>query len=584
MATPARDLSVRRLGRRHLLRLFGLSAAMIGVGAACAQQPAPAPAKPAEAKPTEAPKPAAPAAPAAPAKPAEAPKPAEAAKPTQAAPAQPGPAAPAGAAFRIAIGVDPDTLEPAGQTTTTVQNIVDYMVEPLVALQPDGKVAPALAEKWETSPDGKTYTFTLRKGVKFHDGTDLDAEAVKLSYERILNPEMKVAVRDPFTRERVESVTAVDPGTVRVQLKDPVGPMLAKLAGTEMAILSKAHAQKFPTSYNEEPIGTGPYKFKERRKGESVTIEQNPAYWGKKPHYGSVTFRVVPEAATRESLLLANQVEMIILPPISDIPALQRNNNVKVLLAESNRTIFIAMDQTLPGGTPLKDKKVRQALNHAVDKEGIIKSVLFGAATPMDAPMSTALFGYAKQTPYAYDPNKAKQLLQEAGWNAGTTLKFLHPTGRYVQDAQAAQAVAGNLRDVGVNTELATSDWPTYIAQINVPEDKGTAHMHLLGWAPGILDAFQQMVQFTSTSWPPKGLSTSHFTHPRVEELLEQAIKDPSQDKRKELYTEAQKIVWDEAPWIFLWVQNFPIVHSAKVKNVTSLPTEKFYALYAEPA
>jgi peptide/nickel transport system substrate-binding protein len=290
---------------------------------------------------------------------------------------------------------------------------------------------------------------------------------------------------------------------------------------------------------------------------------------------------VAPEAATRESLLLANQVEMMILPPVADIPKLEANNQVKVLLAPSNRTIFIAIDVARSG--PMQNQKIRQAMNYAVDKDGIIKAVLFGAAEKMDAPMARVLFGYSQAGDYAYDVNKAKQLIQEAGVGS-VSLKLIHPTGRYVQDAQAAQAIAGNLRDVGVNTELATSDWPTYLATINVPEDKGTAHMHLLGWAPGILDAFQQMVQFTSTSWPPKGLATSHFTHPRVEELLEQAIKDPSQDKRKELYAEAQKIVWDEAPWIFLWVQNFPIIHSAKVKNVTSLPTEKFYALYAEPA
>ena len=579
MTDRGRELTSYGASRRQLLRLLGLGAAALGVGAACQQQsPAAAPTAAPAAKATDASKPAQPAATAAPAAPA-----APASQPTQAAPAQQAGAAPSTATFRAAIGVDPDTLEPAGQTTTTVQNIVDYVVEPLAVLQPDGKVAPGLAEKWEQSPDGKTYTFTLRKGVKFHDGSDLDAETVKLSLERILNPQMKVAVRDPFTRERVEAVTVVDPGTVRIQLKDAFGPFISKMAGTEMAIVSKAHAQQFPDSYNEEPIGTGPYKLKERRKGESVTLERNEAYWGRQPYYGTVQFRIVPEAATRESLLLANQVEMIILPPISDIPALQRNNNVKVLLAESNRTIFVAMDLTLPGGTPLADKRVRQALNYAVDKEGIIKSVLFGAATAMDAPMSPSLFGYTKVGTYAYDPNKARQLLAEAG-QPSLSLKFIHPTGRYVQDAQAAQAIAGNLRDVGVTAELATSDWPTYLASVNVPEDKGTAHMHLLGWAPGFLDAFQQMVVFTKTSWPPKGLATAHFTHPRVEELLEQAARDPSQEKRQELYAEAQKIVWDEAPWIFLWVQNFPIVHSAKVKNISSLPVEKFYALYAEPA
>jgi peptide/nickel transport system substrate-binding protein len=554
MADRVRDRPSYRLSRRQVLRLLSLGAAVVGVGAACQQtgQPAIPPSAP-EATPTQ-------------------------------APAQQPTGAPVGAAFRIAIGVDPDTLEPASQTTTTVANIVDYMVEGVAALQPDGTIAPALAERWEQSPDGKTYTFTLRKGVKFHDGSELDAEAVKLSWERILNPKMKVPTRAPFDTSVVEAVSAVDPGTVQLTLKNPFGPMLAKLASTEMGIVSKEHARKFAEAQNEEPVGTGPYKFRERRSGESVLLERFDGYWGTKPHYPAVQFRIVPEHATRESLLLANQVEMIILPPTSDIPALQRNSNVKVLLAESNRTIFVSMDLTLPGGTPLADKRVRQALNYAVDKEGIIKSILFGAAEPMDAPMAKSLFGYSQIGRYEYNSGKARQLLQEAGWKPETSLKFLHPTGRYVQDLQAAQAVAGNLRDVGVSTELQTFDWPSYLATINVAPDRGSAHMHLLGWAPGILDAFQQMVQFSKNQWPPSGLATSHYTNPQVEDLLDRATKSASPDERKEMYAEASRIIWDDAPWIFLWVQNFPIVHSAKVKNIGSLPIEKFSAVYAEPA
>lgn len=578
-----------RTSRRQVLRLLGLGVAALGVSAACQQAapaaaPTAAPAKPAAAPTTAPAKPAAAAttAPAAAAKPTTAP--AAAAKPTQAAPAQAASKVADAGTFRIALGVDPDTLEPAGQTTTTVQNMVDYMVESLVKLEPDGKISPSLAERWEVSQDGKTYTFTLRKGVKFHDGSDLDAEAVKLSWDRILNPNMKVGTRAPFDQTVVEGVSVVDAGTVRLQLKNPFGPMVSKLAGTEMGIVAKEHARKFPESYNEEPIGTGPYRFKERRKGESLTVDRFDGYWGQKPAYTSVQFRVVPEAATRQSLLLANQVEMMILPSVSEVPALQRNNNVKVLLAESNRTIFIAFDQTLPGGTPLTDKRVRQAINYAVDKQTMIKNVMFGAATEMDSIMAPSLFGYSKVGTYAYDPNKAKQLLQEAGWKADTRLKFIHPTGRYVQDKQAAEAIAGFLREVGIQADLETSDWPTYLGRINVAEDKGTSNMHLLGWAPGFLDAAGQVVQFTKNAWPPKGLNTSHYTNPRVEELIAQGTSEPSPEKRQAIYAEMSKIVWDDAPWLFLWVQRFPIVYSAKVKNITSLPTEKFYAVYAEPA
>src|SRR5205085_433028 len=138
-------------------------------------------------------------------------------------------------------------------------------------------------------------------------------------------------------------------------------------------------------------------------------------YWGKRTFYPQVQFRIVPEVATRESLLLANQVELILQPPLSDLPALQKNPNLKVLLTPTARTTFVAMDLTLPGGTPLAIKKVRQALNYAIDRDGIIRNVLFGAATPLEAPMASSLVGYSRIGGYSYHPNRARQLLA-AGW------------------------------------------------------------------------------------------------------------------------------------------------------------------------
>jgi peptide/nickel transport system substrate-binding protein len=487
--------------------------------------------------------------------------------------------------MRIAIDVDPDTLDPAGQTNATVQSVVDYLVEPLVRLQPDGSLAPGLAEKWERSPDGRAYTFSLRQGVRFHDRAILDADAVKLSLDRFLNPQLKVPLRAPFDANLVEAVVVVDPSTVRVQLKDAFRLFLQKLAGTEMGIVSPAHAHAYPDSYNEEPAGTGPYRFKERRRGESVVLERFENYWGRKPYYPQVQFRIVPEVATRESLLLANQVDMIIQPPLSDIPALQRSGNLRVLLGPTSRTTFVAMDLTLPGGTPLGIKKVRQALNYAIDRDGLIRTLLFGAAVPMDAPMAPSLAGYTRVGPYPYDPGRAKQLLMEGG-TPQLLLKFIHPTGRSTQDAlaaQVAQGVASNLHEVGVTCELTGYDWPSYLAAINVPEDRGIAHMHLFGWAPAFLDASQQLTQFTRTQWPPQGLATSHYTNPRVETLLDQSNTEADAQKRQELYAEAQRLIWDDAPWIFLWVPSFPLAHTSRLAGITTSASEKFSAVYAEP-
>jgi peptide/nickel transport system substrate-binding protein len=484
------------------------------------------------------------------------------------------------ATFRIAVGVDPDTLDPVQMTTTTVANMVDYVVETLTFIDPQGKIQPGLAESWTASPDGVTYTLRLRKNVTFHDGTPFTAQAVKWNLDRLKDPNVKVPIRAPYPIDKVE---AVDAATVRITLKQPSAPFGSALSWTTAGIVSPASADKHGNEYKNivHPVGTGPYVFKERKKGESMTVSLYDRYWGKKPHYDTVLFRIIPEAATRESLILAGQVDLIILPPVADLPALGRNPAVKLLLAPSDRTIFIAINTTKP---PLNDTRVRQALNHAVDKNAIIQSVLFGAADPMDAPMAPSLFGYCKVGAYEFNPAKAKQLLAEAGVKAGTKISLIHPTGRYVQDKEATQAIAGYLREVGLEPELQTMDWPSYVRTILAPADKSTTQLHFLGWAPAFLDAAQQMLQFLSTYAPPAGLETTFYKDPQVDEWIQAADRESNPDKRKELYCQTSKKVWADAPWIFMWVQRFPIVYSAKVTDISSIPNEKFYAVYARPA
>jgi ABC-type transport system substrate-binding protein len=486
---------------------------------------------------------------------------------------------------RLAIDLDPDTLDPAGQTNTTISSIVDHLAETLVRVQPDGSIGAGLARKFTQSADGKAYTFELQPNVEFHDGVLLDAEAARMSLERFLNPQLRVSLRAPFDTNLVESITALDPLTLRISLKDTSRLFLQKLAATEMSIVSPAHVRAFPDGFNEEPIGTGPFRFKERRKGESVVLERFDRYWGPKPHYPLVQFRIVPEVATRESLLLANQVEAIIQPLLSDLPTVQKNADLKVLLTPTARSSFVAMDLTLPGGTPLAIRKVRQALNYAVDRDGIIRNVLFGSATPLDAPMASTLVGYARIGGYSYDPNRARQLLAEGG-TPHLQLRFMHLTGRSMQEAlgaQVAQALAGNLAEVGVDTELIGADSASFVAAINVADDKGTAHMHLFNWAPPFLDASQQMTQFVRSQWPPQGLATSHYWNPKVELLVSEAARERDDQKRLDEYAEAQRVVWDDAPWIFLWSPSFAIVHSAKLQGITAQPSEKFSVAYTQP-
>ena len=485
-----------------------------------------------------------------------------------------------GGTFSIAVGIDVDTLDPAGQTTTTVQNMVDYVVETLLRVDEEGEVVPHLAESVEVSEDGLTVDVELQQDVVFHDGEPFDAEAVKFNLERVTDPELTVPLGSPF--EVIDEVTAVDEDTVQITLQRPSPGFRSALSVTAAGMISPASVEAEGNTYADyqNPVGTGPYEFEEYAAGESVQVTKFADYWGEEPYYDEVVFRIVPEAATRESLLLAGQVAMIILPPVSDLEALEANDEVVVQVAPSDRTIFIALDN---GDELLSDQRVRQALNYAVDKDAIIENVLFGAAEEMTAPMAESLFGYCETGTYDYDPERAKQLLQEAG-AAGAKLDLLTPSGRYVQDQQAAEAVAGYLREAGLDVSVTTSDFPSFLARVNAPRSANTVDMHLLGWAPPYLDAEFAMQMFRKATHPPAGLATSFYTDPRVEEHLATADTATDEDERADAYCEASKIIWEQAPWIFLWTQSFPIVHSTDVTDIGFTPTEKFSAIYARPA
>lgn len=484
--------------------------------------------------------------------------------------------------FRIAIGVDADSLDPVQGTTTTIDNIIDYMAETLIGIDETGALVPLLATEWSTSEDGLTMDLTLREGVVFHDGTPLTADVVVWNFERLLDPNVNVPRRGPYAP--IESVEAVDDLHVRLHLSQPAPYMAGALTQTTAAIVSPASIDLEGNSYENitHLVGTGPYTFTSRSFGERIVVTRFEDYWGEKPYYDEVVFHIVPEATTRESLLLSGQVDMIILPPASDIPALEANPAVEVVFGPSNRTIFIVINTSKP---PLDDARVRQALNYAVDKEAIVQGILFGAADVMDAPMAESLFGYTSIGAYPYDPERARELLAEAGIEPGElTLDFMSPTGRYVQDFPASQAIANYLADVGITANVRTMDWPTYVGTMTQPVDSNETQLHLLGWAPAFMDASQQMLQFQQSQHPPAGLATSFYTNPEVEDLIARANATVADAERADLYAQAARLIWEDAPWIFLWVQRFPMVHSADVTNISGLPNEKFYAIYARPA
>jgi len=484
--------------------------------------------------------------------------------------------------LRIAVGIDADTLDPAGQTTTTVANMVDYVYETLLAFDyKQNKVVPLLATSWTAARDGMSFTFRLRQGVSFHDGTPFNADAVKFTFDRLLDPKTRVPTR--FLVDAIKEVQVVDPHTVRFVMGRPNPTILANLTYTTTAIISPAAAQRLGAAITRDAsgAGTGPYTFKEWVRGTHILVTRNPAYWGKKPVFDEVLFRIVPDAGTRETMLLSGDVHMAMLPPAPDAKRLRTNPNVTLVEAPTDRVIFIVMN-TQYG--PLKDAKVRQALNYAVNKKAILASVLFDLGTVVDSPCPSGMFGYSpvQAGGWPFNPVRAKQLLAEAGYPNGFEINFITPTGRYIQDFQFAQAVAAQLRNVGVRANVSTMEWPSYVAEIVQPPDKTRLQMLVLGWAWVVLDCDGVLFgQFHSSQHPPRGLAPAFYSNPQVDKLLDEARTTLDVQKRQALYKEAQTLIWQDAPWIFLWVQKWYLATVKNLQGVTITPIEKWDAIYA---
>jgi peptide/nickel transport system substrate-binding protein len=487
----------------------------------------------------------------------------------------------------VAIGIDPDTLDPQAQTTTTASQIVDMMAETLVTLDQNGKLQPLLATKWAPSSDGMSWTFTLRSGVKFSDGTPFNAQAVKFSIDRLLSPTTFKAQPGVLGgKTGIDHVVAVDDTHVQFFLKTPFSAFAAAMTQTAAAIISPASVNVAPNKPEviAQPVGTGPYMFKERVASDHITLVANKSYWGAKPNFDTQTFKIVPEAASREALIKSGGADVIATPPANDIPALQADSSLNVILGADDRTVQIIIN-TQDATQPLLQKpEVRQALNYAIDKAAIIKTVMFGTATPVSGPMANTLFGYCQTGNYNYNPTKAKSMLQAAG-AAGMSVKLVSPTGRYVQDIQVASAVAGYLRDVGLKVDgPGTVDWPTYVATYaDVPATSAKTDLSLLGWAPAFMDASQGLQQFYSTQAPPAGLESSYYKNPQVDTLIAQGNAGTDQNQRAQSYCSAAKQVWNDAPWIFLYNQKNPVVTTSKITGVMGLPNEKFITSWASP-
>lgn len=474
----------------------------------------------------------------------------------------------------VAIGIDMDTIDPHKQTTTLVFNINRHIYDTLVWFDEEGDVIPWLAEEWSVSRDGLEYTFKLREGVKFNDGTEFDAYDVKANIDRWIDPNVKVPTRSQLGP--VAGAEVMDKYTIKIILSEPYSPFLAALANYLM-ITSEEVIEKFGNETITEAVGTGPYVLAEWEKESQIVLEANEFWWGEELKITRITWKIVKEAGTRVAALRAGDAQVAFLPPAADKENLENDPNIEIFTPVTNRILFIGI---MPKG-PLEDPRVRQALNYAVDKEAIVENVLFGLGVVADAPIPPHFFGYSKMEPYEYDPDKARQLLREAGYEDGLSLKMIHPTGRYLQDKEVAEAVQAYLAEVGIEVTLETMDWPSFVQNLLKPLDEVDYDLVLVGWGPGVADAhFTLYPQFHSSQIIPNALGIARYSNPEVDQLLDQAMKELDEDVRKDLYSQAIEIIWEDAPWIFLYTQRNLLAVSKNLKGVFIHPGGEMFFFY----
>ncbi len=477
----------------------------------------------------------------------------------------------------IGIGVDADTLHPQEQTTSLIMNMAELIHDTLFFQTPDAKLEPRLATEFKASEDGLIYTIKLRAGVKFSDGTPLTAQIMKETIDRTLDPNKRVPLR--YYVSMIESATVVDDLTFQVKLKYPFAPFPYNLAQVILAPTSPEALKKHGEDVRQKPVGAGPYVLKEWVKGDRIVMVRNENYWGKKPTVAQLTWKIVPETATREAMLRAGQLHICYKPSPANVTALKSDPSIKVEMPLDTRTIFMGLN-CQKGVTT--NKLVRQAFNYAVDKKAIVRKILFDTAVPMEGPVSPIMWGYHKMDKqYDYNPEKAKELLKQANFDFNRTIHMRTPQGRYLFDKQIAEYVQASLQAIGVKVELRTYDWPTYVAGLQKPLNETELEVFLLGWGPFVMDADYGLYgQFHTSVNPPKGLGSAFYSNPEFDKIMDQSRQELNPEKRKELLKKASEMVWDDCPWIWLHTEKFLIAYNSKIKGLIVTPYETFYPTY----
>lgn len=452
----------------------------------------------------------------------------------------------------------------------------------LVRFGDDLSFQPDLATAWKVAADNVTWTFTLRQGVTFHDGSPFNADAVVSYFTKMLDKTYNLSAYTLW--QPISRVEKVDDTTVRVVTAKPYGVLLNTMAHGSALIPSPAAVAKYGKDIGLHPVGTGPYQVDSFNPGSELVVKAFGKYYGDKPLYDTITYRYVGDSSGRIAALESGQADIVDAVPVEQAKDVATRPGLNLVNVPGLQTFGIGMNQT---NQLLTDKSVRQALNYAIDKKAIVAALFRGYATVLTSPLAPDTTGYVECGSYPASVDKAKSMLKAAGFTAGSdgiltkngtkfSLRLRTPDGMYPNDTQVAQVIQDQLKAVGVEVTIQKVDKSTFWDGITVPRASVDFDLVLFGFNPSHGSGVLQLdALYTSNASPtdkPRLWNFNWYSNPQVDSLIQQAAQTVDTAGQKQVLGQAEKLIWDDCPYIWLYVRNNLTAYDSKVATPTVLP------------